>query len=146
MTSRLRHLSIEYASGLAWTLYFGRDQALLSDLVDPCSGALDLTSAHELRERGQETLDTNAAHVDELPRQESLPVPCRNRCRKNHLRRRFRPGEEAVWYTFGGQSYKFDYSDSWGACKSIKNVTRVPGHTRGHLIYFAGFQRGGGVI
>lgn len=52
-----------------------------------------LTGAHELGESGQEPLDANAAHIDELPRQEGLAVSRRDRCRKNHLEKACsRPG------------------------------------------------------
>lgn len=59
-----------------------RNQALLRRVC------LILTSAHKLGEGGQEALYANAAHVDELPSQDSLPVSGRDRCRKNHLRER----------------------------------------------------------
>lgn len=48
-----------------------------------------LTGAHKLGERGQEPLDADAAHVDKLASQESLPVPSRDRRRKNHLQNEF---------------------------------------------------------
>lgn len=54
---------------------------------------MSLTCAHELGESGQEPLDANAAHVDELPREEGLAVSGRDRCRKDHLEEAsMRPG------------------------------------------------------